>query len=94
LFAAGGFPLFPLWHAGTKNMPMLADHASNGGEAYGIVRMIFDGIVARLRRDQRFHTVTVSELDLLFADALRDAEHLLVVKLRGRVRADDLGDNQ
>jgi hypothetical protein len=75
-------------------MTRLADYASNGRRAYPVICALFDSIIATLRRDPRFRAVTVSDLDLLLADARRNAEIQLFRELRGRVRLDDIGEDR
>jgi hypothetical protein len=71
----------------------LATYVSDGHRAYKIVDTLFSGIVVALRRDPRFRTVPIFELELLLADARADAEYHLVRELRDRVHLDDVGDD-
>lgn len=76
-------------------MSRFVDLASNGRRAYPIVRALFDGIVDVLRCDPRLRAVVSrGDLELLLADARRDAEILLVRELRDRVALADLGEDQ
>ena len=75
-------------------MRRFVDYASNGRRAYPIVGLLFDNIVARLRRDPRFSAVPTSEFDLLLAEVRADAEMLLVRELRDRVHLKDIGEDR
>jgi hypothetical protein len=68
----------------------LEPFAADGREAFRILEIIFDSIVAALRRDQRFTNIPLREFELLFADARTDAERRLFVELRDRVHLDDV----
>jgi hypothetical protein len=68
----------------------LEPFASTGREAFRIVETLFDGIVAALRRDQRFADISLGELELLLADKRIEAERDLFAKLRDRVHLDDV----
>lgn len=71
------------------------DYASNGRQAYSIARQLFDAIIRVLRNDPRFSAVASrDELELVFADALRDTEILLLRTMCGRVHLDDIGDDR
>jgi hypothetical protein len=75
-------------------MIRFADYASDGHRAYPIVAALFDNIIARLRRDPRIHAAASrDDLELLLADAHRDAEILLRRELRDRVALADLGED-
>jgi hypothetical protein len=66
----------------------LEPYAYSGREAFRIVENLFDGIVAALRRDQRFAQIQHFELELLFADARAEAERRLFNELKNRVHHD------
>jgi hypothetical protein len=65
-------------------------YALSGREAFHIVEIHFNGIVAALRRDQRFADISGRELELLLADMRADAELRLFNELRDRVHLDDV----
>ncbi len=76
-------------------MSRFVDFASDGRRAYPIVRALFDGIVDVLRSDPRIRGVASrTELELLVADAHREAEIQIARELRGRVHLADLGEDQ
>lgn len=76
-------------------MPRFRDLASDGHRAYPIVRALFANVITVLRRDPRIHAVASrDDLELLLADARRDAEILLVRELRDRVALADLGEDR
>jgi hypothetical protein len=78
-----------------NHMVRFADYASDGRKAYPIIAALFDDIIVRLRRDPRIHAVASrDDLELLLADAHRDAEILLVRELRDRVALADLGEDR
>ena len=66
----------------------LEPFANSGHEAFRIVENLFAGIVAALRRDQRFAQIQHFELELLFADARAEAERRLFNELKNRVHVD------
>jgi hypothetical protein len=70
----------------------LANYASDGRRAYPIIDALFLAITRALRRDPRV-AVPISDLELLLADARRDAESKLVRELRGRIHIDDIGED-
>jgi hypothetical protein len=76
------------------NRARLIDYASDGRRAYPIAEEIFAGIITALRRDLRFRAVAFDALELLLADARREAEIKLVRELRDRIHIDDIGDDQ
>jgi hypothetical protein len=69
----------------------LEAYAADGREACEITDKIFDGIVAALRRNPRFATMRLQDLELLFADTRADAERRLFNELCGCIRLDDVG---
>jgi hypothetical protein len=71
----------------------LASYAGNGRRAYGLVDVIFTDVVIALRKDPRFGAVLRFDLELLLADARRNAEIFLVRELRDRVHLDDIGED-
>jgi hypothetical protein len=68
----------------------LRDYASDGRRAYGIVGTVFARIIRTLRRDPRFSTVPIFDLELLLADVRVEAERQLVRELRDRIHVDDI----
>jgi hypothetical protein len=71
------------------------DYASDGRQAYPITDEIFTAIVRALLRDPGIRSVTTfDDLELLLADDHRDAERKLVCALRGRVRLEDLEEEE
>lgn len=68
----------------------LEPFANNGYEAYGFVDRLFLEIITALKRDKRFSTVPLSEIDLLLADVRAIAEERLFNELVGRVHLDDV----
>jgi hypothetical protein len=76
-------------------MRRFRDLASDGRRAYPIVRALFANVIIVLRRDPRIHAVASrDDLELLLADARRDAEILLVRELRDRVALADIEEEQ
>jgi hypothetical protein len=71
----------------------LADYASDGRSAYQIVEALIDGIIAALRRDPRFRSMPVFDLELLLADTRVNAERQLIEELKDRIHLDDVGDD-
>jgi hypothetical protein len=70
----------------------LAVLASDGREARTLVEDLFASILAALRRDPRFSGIALLDLELVLADARRDAEESLFFELRNRVRLEDAED--
>jgi hypothetical protein len=54
----------------------LEPFASNGREAFKIIDSLFAGIVAALRRDQRFADLRLQDLELLFAELATAAQRV------------------
>jgi hypothetical protein len=71
----------------------LEDYASDGRRGYNLVDVIFAGIECALRKNPTFDAISPFDLEVLLADARRNAEILLVRELRGRTRLDDLGSD-
>jgi hypothetical protein len=72
----------------------LTSNAANGRCAYGLVETIIADILIGLRKDPRFKIVPRFDLELLLADARRNAEILLVRELRNRIHIDDIGEDR
>jgi hypothetical protein len=68
----------------------LEAYASDGREAFVFLDGLFDGVIARLRRDYRFSHIRRQELESLLADIRADAEQQLFHLLVDRVRLDDI----
>jgi hypothetical protein len=68
---------------------LLQARASSGRNAFRIVETVFTDIIARLRRDPRFKSVSQFELELLLADTSSKAENLLFAELRDRIALRD-----
>jgi hypothetical protein len=71
---------------------LLEARANNGHGASRYVEVLFAKIIAALRRDPRFATITLFELELLLADERNEAEKFLFNALRDRVQLDDAID--
>jgi len=71
---------------------LLEVRAHNGRDAYHYVETLFARIVSVLRRDPRFAGISLFELELMFADARREAENILFHAMCGRLHLDDARD--
>jgi len=64
---------------------------SSGREAFKIVEILFTDFLTALRRDPRLAGITVSEFELIIADARNDFEQLLFREMRDRIHIEDAG---
>jgi hypothetical protein len=71
---------------------LLESRASSGRAAFVIVENLFAKIITILRRDSHFAGTSLFELELMFADARREAESALFREMRDRIHIDDAQD--
>ena len=71
---------------------LLEARANSGRKAFQYVEALFTKVAAALRRDPRFATITLFELELLLANERCEAEKILVDEMRDRIRLDEAED--
>jgi hypothetical protein len=64
---------------------LLQARANSGRNAYRIIETVFAMIIAKLRCDPRFATISQFEFELLLADVSNDTGDLLFAEMRDRV---------
>jgi hypothetical protein len=71
---------------------LMQARTSSGRAAFEIIKITVAKVIAALRRDPRFCTITSFELELLLADVHRDTGNMLFEAMHNRIHIDDAED--